>query len=79
MLRIASTLTQVGTALLMAAVCGGLLLALDVALTRPWAIVLTAAMVAVFIVVWYLIPMLVRREHGDQETPDNTSHGKLTP
>ena len=62
MLSIASTLTRAGTALLAVAVCGGLLLALDVALTRSWAIALCAVMVAVFVVVWYVIPMLARRE-----------------
>lgn len=60
MVAIAGVLTQAGLALLLVAVCGGLLLALDVVLSRGWAIATTAIVVVVFVVVWYVVPLLVR-------------------
>lgn len=53
-----------GLFLLMLAVCGGLLLALDVALSRPLAIVICGGALLWFSTFWYIIPAVVRRSNG---------------
>ncbi len=50
-----------GLFLLMLAVCGGMLLALDVALPRSLAIVISGLTLLWFVVFWYVIPASVRR------------------
>lgn len=50
-----------GLFLMLLAVAGGLLLALDVALSRPASIVLAVAVVGWFAVFWYAVPLSVRR------------------
>lgn len=60
MVTIAGALTHTGLALLLASVCGGLLLALDVVMSRGWAIVTTSVVVLVFIGTWYVLPLVVR-------------------
>ncbi|SDT25255.1 DUF6328 family protein [Jiangella sp. DSM 45060] len=60
MIPLASRMTAGGLALLMLAVCGGLLLALDVVLVRWLAITVASAALLWFIVFWYVIPARVR-------------------
>lgn len=60
MIPLASRMTAGGLALLMLAVCGGLLLALDVVLVRWLAITVDGAALLWFIVFWYVIPARVR-------------------
>ncbi|SEE65316.1 DUF6328 family protein [Jiangella alba] len=60
MIPLASRMTAGGLALLMLAVCGGLLLALDVVLVRWLAITIDGAALLWFIVFWYVIPARVR-------------------
>lgn len=60
MVPIASWMTSGGLFLLMLATCGSLLLALDVVMPRPWAIITSIAVVGWFVVFWYVIPGYVR-------------------
>jgi Family of unknown function (DUF6328) len=50
-----------GLFLMLLAVAGGVLLALDVALSRTMSIILAAAIVGWFAVFWYAVPLVVRR------------------
>lgn len=50
-----------GLFLLMLAICGGVLLALDVALARPVAIIISVLTLLWFVLFWYVIPGSVRR------------------
>lgn len=61
MLKTANALAQSGLALLLATVCGGLLLALDVVFSRGWAIAATSVTVVVFVGIWYVLPVVIRR------------------
>lgn len=61
MVPIAGRMAAGGLALLLLAVCGGVLLALDVVLPRGVAIGATAAMFVWFVVFWYVIPGALRR------------------
>jgi hypothetical protein len=63
MIPIAGNFATAGLAFLVAAIAGGLLLALDVALTRPWAIAIVAVVLVWFVVFWYVIPVFVRSSH----------------
>lgn len=65
MIRVADRLAQGGLVMLLATVCGGLLLALDVALDRVSAIVITGIVALFCIVSWYVLPLFVRRQ-GDR-------------
>ncbi|RIQ13605.1 DUF6328 family protein [Jiangella rhizosphaerae] len=60
MIPMASTMTAGGLFLLMLAVCGGLLLALDVVLDRWLAVVVAGAALLWFVTFWYVIPGRVR-------------------
>ncbi|PZF85922.1 DUF6328 family protein [Jiangella anatolica] len=60
MIPAASRMTAGGLLLLMLAVCGGLLLALDVVLPRWFALAVDAAALVWFVVFWYVIPARVR-------------------
>lgn len=64
MIPLASKMANGGLLLLMLAICGGLLLALDVFISRPAAIVICAIMLLWFAVFWYLIPGVVRAGRG---------------
>jgi hypothetical protein len=64
MIPLSSKMAASGLFLLMLAVCGGLLLALDVILPRSAAVLIGAAMLLWFGVFWYLIPGVVRTKHG---------------
>lgn len=61
MIPIAGHLTSGGLVLLQVAIAGGVLLALDVALSRPAALVAVGVVSLWFIIFWYLIPAWVRR------------------
>lgn len=61
MIPIAARMAAGGLFLLMLAVCGGLLLALDVALPRTAAIGISIATLIWFVVFWYAVPASVRR------------------
>jgi uncharacterized protein DUF6328 len=61
MIPIAGHLATGGLVFLVAAIAGGLLLALDVTLSRGTAITVVSLVTAWFVVFWYLIPVWVRR------------------
>lgn len=61
MIPIAGHLASGGLALLLLAIGGGVLLALDVALSRPAALVAVSLVALWFIIFWYVIPAWVRR------------------
>ncbi|TDD51350.1 hypothetical protein E1263_30155 [Kribbella antibiotica] len=61
MLPIASRMAVAGLAFLVLALTGGVLLATDVVLSRPVAILLTSIVLLWFVVFWYAIPEGVRR------------------
>lgn len=61
MVAIAHHLANAGMVFLMAAMCGGVLLALDVVLSRTVAIVVVAVMLVWFLFFWYVLPASVRR------------------
>ncbi|MEV0289315.1 MULTISPECIES: DUF6328 family protein [unclassified Kribbella] len=60
MLPIAGHMASAGMIFLVIAMAGGVLLALDVVLSRSVAIVITAIVLAWFTVFWYVIPAWVR-------------------
>lgn len=71
----ASAMAVGGLVLMLLAVAGGLLLALDVVLPRSGAIALVVAVVAWLAVLWYVIPMAVRR----RSTAVRTSSDETAP
>lgn len=54
-------LISVGLVFLLAAVAGGVLIALDAILSRPVAVVILSAVVIWFVIFWYALPAYVRR------------------
>ncbi|GAA1515918.1 DUF6328 family protein [Kribbella lupini] len=58
---IAHHLASAGLVFLIAAMCGGVLLALDVVLSRTVAIVVVAVVLVWFLAFWYILPAYVRR------------------
>jgi hypothetical protein len=61
MIPIAGRMTSAGMLILIVAISGGLLLALDVVLNRTIAIVAVAVVVAWFLGFWYVLPAWIRR------------------
>jgi hypothetical protein len=61
MIPIADRLTSAGLAFLVVAIAGGLLLALDVALSRTSALIIAGAVLLLFVLLWYALPAWVRR------------------
>ncbi|GAA1568611.1 DUF6328 family protein [Kribbella sancticallisti] len=61
MIPIAHHLASGGMALLVVAMCGGVLLAIDVVLSRTIAVVIVAVVALWFIGFWYVLPTYVRR------------------
>lgn len=59
-LAIASRLAQLGLVALVIALIGALFLALDIVVGEPLVAVITAAVAALYITVWYLLPVLNR-------------------
>lgn len=66
MIPLTSKMATGGLFCLMLAVCGGLLLALDVILARGLAIAICAVALLWFAVFWYIIPGAIRRERRNQ-------------
>ncbi|TWD83934.1 hypothetical protein FB561_5105 [Kribbella amoyensis] len=58
---IANHLASAGLVFLIAAICGGVLLALDVVLSRTVALVIVALVLVWFVGFWYVLPAYVRR------------------
>ncbi|GAA1566503.1 DUF6328 family protein [Kribbella hippodromi] len=58
---ITDRLARAGMAFLVVAICGGVLIALDVALPRTVSVVIVAGVLLWFVVFWVLIPAWVRR------------------
>jgi hypothetical protein len=67
MIPIAHHLTSAGLAFLLVAIGGGVLLAIDVVLSRTIAIITVAVVVAWFVGFWYILPAYVRRTSEDAE------------
>lgn len=61
LLRAASRMAMGGLVLMLIAVAGALLLALDVVLPRSFAVVVVLLVVGWFAVFWYAVPVAVRR------------------
>jgi len=61
MIPIAHHLANGGMVFLIAAMCGGVLLAIDVVLSRPVALVIVGVVLLWFIAFWYVLPAYVRR------------------
>lgn len=61
MIPIASRMAAGGLVLLMLAICGGVLLALDVALPRYLAVAISTGTLLWFALFWYVVPTAVRR------------------
>ncbi|MET7283638.1 DUF6328 family protein [Kribbella sp. NPDC005582] len=61
----ADRLAQAGLAFLVAAMAGGVLLALDVVLSRPVAFCIVAGILIWFVTFWWLIPLGVRRKSDE--------------
>lgn len=69
LVTITDRLARAGMVLLVAAICGGVLIALDVVLPRPTAIILVALVLACFVILWLVIPTYVRHTRRPPE-PD---------
>ncbi|RZU10613.1 hypothetical protein EV645_7078 [Kribbella rubisoli] len=67
MLPIANRMAIAGMLFLVVAIAGGVLLAADVVLSRPVAIIVTAVVLVLFALFWYVVPAWVRRTNGDEE------------
>jgi O-antigen/teichoic acid export membrane protein len=67
MVTIAGHMATAGLFLLMLAMAGGVFLALDAALSRTAAVAIVAAVLAWFVLLWYVVPITVRRRsNGDR-------------
>lgn len=60
MIPLASRMATGGMFLLLLSICGGLLLALDVVVSRPLAFAISAGVLVWFVVFWYVIPGVIR-------------------
>ncbi|MFC9693438.1 DUF6328 family protein [Kribbella sp. NPDC056951] len=67
LVTITDRLTQFGLAFLVVAMAGGVLLALDVVLSRPVALGIVGGILVWFVVFWWLIPLLVRSNSDSEE------------
>jgi Family of unknown function (DUF6328) len=61
MIPLAGRMTRAGLILLLAAISGGVLLALDVVTPRPIALTIVGLVVVWFITFWYVLPTWIRR------------------
>jgi hypothetical protein len=61
MIPLAGQMTSAGLILLLAAISGGVLLALDVVLPRPVAVTIVGLVFVWFITFWYVLPTWIRR------------------
>ena len=69
MLPIASRMAIAGLGFLVVAIMGGVLLAVDVVLPRPVALLIVAIVLLWFAVFWYAVPTWVRRTSASEESP----------
>jgi hypothetical protein len=60
MVSIAGRMASGGLFLLMLAMAGGVFMALDAALSRTTAVIIVVAVIAWFVVLWYVLPVVVR-------------------
>jgi hypothetical protein len=67
MIPIAGRMTSAGLVILIIAISGGLLLALDVVVNRTAAIIIVAVVLAWFLGFWYVLPTWVRRANAAAE------------
>jgi hypothetical protein len=67
MIPIAARMTSAGLVILILAISGGLLLALDVVVNRTAAIIIVALVLAWFLGFWYVLPTWVRRSNAAGE------------
>ncbi|MFI5694952.1 DUF6328 family protein [Kribbella sp. NPDC051586] len=67
MLPIAGRMAVGGMIFLILAIAGGILIAVDVVLPRPAAIIIVAAVLLWFTVLWYAVPAWVRRTSANEE------------
>lgn len=63
-------LTEIGLVFLLAALAGGMVIALDVVFGRTIAMGIVAIMVVLFLVLWYVIPSIVRRSADRAVEPE---------
>lgn len=73
MIPIAGHLASAGLVFLILAMAGGILLAIDVVMSRPVALIIVTIVLVWFVFFWYLLPVWVRhtsRGRPDQPRPD---------
>jgi O-antigen/teichoic acid export membrane protein len=63
LVKIASMLAQGGLGALLVAIIGAVFLVLDVVAGLGWAAGLGATLVALYLVLWYVLPKVIRRRH----------------
>ncbi|MEU4195452.1 DUF6328 family protein [Kribbella sp. NPDC026611] len=69
LIRISDRLARGGLVFLVAAICGGVLIALDVVLSRTLSIIVVAVVLTSFVILWLAIPAAIRhRYRHDPET-----------
>jgi hypothetical protein len=61
MIPVAGQMASAGLILLLAAISGGVLLALDVVVPRPMALTIVSLVFVWFIIFWYVLPTWIRR------------------
>ncbi|GAA2305237.1 DUF6328 family protein [Streptomyces kunmingensis] len=71
----ASRLTFVGLVLLLCTLTSALFLILRVAMNDPFAPVLVAAVLAWYLLCWFVLPVWARRHHGDEVPADDHDDG----
>ncbi len=70
LVRSASRLAQAGLATLLVAIIGAVFLVLDFVAGLGWASGLGAALVVLYLVLWYVLPKLIRADAGPAEELD---------
>jgi len=63
LVRVASMLAQGGLGALLVAIIGAVFLVLDVVAGLGWAAGLGVALVVIYLVLWYVLPKVIRRKH----------------
>jgi O-antigen/teichoic acid export membrane protein len=63
LVKTASMLAQGGLGALLVAIIGAVFLVLDVVAGLGWAAGLGAALVAIYLFLWYVLPKVIRRQH----------------
>jgi hypothetical protein len=66
MIPLAGRMATGGLILLLMAICGGVLLALDVVVSRPTAFIIVGLVLVWFITFWYILPTWIRRTDSGQ-------------